>query len=66
MVDIKANQDDVFKVFDEIRRSIDIVSSKQANYESSKNFADMLNEQKILNNLYSGSNSGFNASHSSL
>jgi len=44
MVDIKANQDDVFKVFDEIRRSIDIVTSKQVNYESSKNFADMLNE----------------------
>lgn len=44
LVDLKANTDDVFKVFDEIKKSIDIMNSKVAGMEQSKSFADMLTE----------------------
>ena len=44
LVDVKANTKDVFKVFEEIKRSIEIVSSKQQNLEATKNFSDILNE----------------------
>jgi len=46
LVDVKANTKDVFKVFEEIKRSIEIVSSKQQNLEATKNFSEILNEQK--------------------
>jgi len=44
LVDLKANTEDVFKLFDEIKSSINILSSKQHNFEQSKSFTDMLNE----------------------
>lgn len=49
LVDVKANTDDVFKVFDEIRRSVDLLNSKITGLEQSKNFDNLLNEQKLKN-----------------
>lgn len=44
LVDVKANTEDVFRLFEEIKHSIEILTSKQHNLEQSKTFAEMLNE----------------------
>lgn len=48
-MDLKANSEDVFKVFDEVKRSVDLLNSKIVSMEQSKSFADILNEQKLKN-----------------
>jgi prophage DNA circulation protein len=55
LIDLKANATDVFKVFDEIRRSVDIVSSKQASFEQTKSFNELLNQQKVINHNFTSS-----------
>ena len=49
LIDLKANSEDVFGIFEEIKRSVQILTSKQVNMEQSKSFAYMLNEQKLTN-----------------
>ena len=49
LIETKANTADVFKVFDEIKKTVDLISSKQQSLEQSKSFGEILNEQKLLN-----------------
>lgn len=58
LVDRKANTSDVFKVFEEIKRSVEILSSRQQSLESSKSFADLLHDQRSLNQGMTGQNFG--------
>ena len=38
LVDIKANSQDVFRIFEEIKRTVEIVRSKQQSLEATKSF----------------------------
>jgi hypothetical protein len=38
LVDIKANSSDVFRIFEEIKRTIEMVTSKQQSLEATKSF----------------------------
>lgn len=49
LIETKANTADVFKVFDEIKKTVDLISSKQQSLEQSKSFGEILSEQKLLN-----------------
>ena len=49
VIEKKANFDEVFKVFSEMKKSIEILRSKQESLESSKSLTDMLADQRLLN-----------------
>lgn len=50
LIDLKANSTDVFKIFDEMKKSIQYLSStSQGDGSSSKMFDNFLQEQKFIN-----------------
>ena len=50
LVDVKANSSDVFNIFDEMKKSIQYLSSTNSNEgSSSKMFDNFLREQKFIN-----------------